>query len=218
MPQLVAVVLLIGGVLLFFSWRSHVAEEREKAEAAVSRELAQYESSAERKLAEIRGDFDRERRLRQEALSREADEKAREENRLRAEAEAAAEAGEAESRDRDARAALRDFALGQFPDAWALFQKLEARLEESETHLDSVRSALAAVGRDPDGDETFAAAKTERNALLRRFRRLDGALRDAFEANRLWSAAPSDPALSDSVESAFARAKDVVESVREDGP
>lgn len=216
MPQLIAVILLIGSILLFFSWRSHVAEEREKAETAVSRELTQYETAAERKLAGIRDDFERERRMREDETSREADAKSREENRLRAEAAAAAEAGKAEARDREARAALRDFALGQFPDAWALFQGLEARLEEAESHLSSVRSALAAAGRDPDGDETFAAARAERNALLRRFRRLDGALRDAFEANRLWSASPADQTLSDSVEAAFARVKDAAERNREE--
>lgn len=213
MQQLVAVFLLIGGILLFFSWRSHVAEERGKAEVAVSRELAQYESSAERKLAGIRDEFDRERRSREDALAREAEAKTREENRFRAEAEAAERAGEAVVRDRDARAALRDFALGQFPDAWNLFQRLEARLEEAESHLSSVRSALAA-GRDPEGDEAFDAARAERNALLRRYRRLDAALRDAFEANRLWAASPSDPGLSDSVEGAFARVKDAVEDGR----
>ena len=214
MQQLVAVFLLIGGILLFFSWRSHVAEERGKAEVAVSRELAQYESSAERKLAGIRDEFDRERRSREDALAREAEAKTREENRFRAEAEAAERAGEAVVRDRDARAALRDFALGQFPDAWNLFQRLEARLEEAESHLSSVRSALAAAGRDPEGDEAFDAARAERNALLRRYRRLDAALRDAFEANRLWAASPSDPGLSDSVEGAFARVKDAVEDGR----
>ena len=216
MHQFIAVVLLLGGILLFFSWRSHVAEERGKAETAISRELAQYESSAERKLAGIRDEFDRERRLREDAHARATDERTREEKRLRAEAETAEKAGEAALRDRDVRAALRDFALGQFPDAWNLFQRLEAGLEEAESHLSSVRSALVAAGRDPAGDEAFASVRAERNALLRRFRRLDAALREAFEANGLWSASPSDPALSESVEAAFARVKDVVEDSREE--
>ena len=179
MHQFIAVVLLLGGILLFFSWRSHVAEERGKAETAISRELAQYESSTERKLAGIRDEFDRERRLREDAHARATDERTREEKRLRAEAETAEKAGEAALRDRDVRAALRDFALGQFPDAWNLFQRLEAGLEEAESHLSSVRS-------------------------------------EAFEANGLWSASPSDPALSESVEAAFARVKDVVEDSREE--
>ena len=218
MPRLKALVVLIGGILLVFSWRASVAEKREMAEAAVSRDLADYESAAERKLNGIRENFARERRLREERISREKDAKAREEERLRAEAEIAVKSGEAAARDKDSRAALRDFALGQFPDAWSLFQRLEAQLEEAESHLASVRDALAAAGRDAEGDESFAAARAERNALLRRLRRLEGVLRDAFEANRLWEATPSDPALSDSVETAFARVKETVESARNETP